>query len=155
MHENFKQHIESLHPSFERLVRGVSFTFGSLPRQLPQAGIYLFSEGDKPLYVGRTNSLRQRLQQHCRPGSGHNSAPFAFRLAREARNVIKATYKAEGSRDQLVKEAEFATAFTAAKTRLRDMNIRVVEESDPLRQALLEMYVAVALEAPYNDFDNH
>lgn len=35
------------------------------------------------------------------------------------------------------------------------MNIRVVEESDPLRQALLEMYVAVALEAPYNDFDNH
>ena len=155
MHENFKQHIESLHPSFERLVRSVPFTFGSLPSQLPLAGIYLFSEGEKHLYVGRTNSLRRRLQQHCRPGSGHNSAPFAFRLAREARNVLKATYKAEGSRDQLVKEEAFALAFTAAKTRLRDMNIRVVEESDPLRQALLEMYVAVALEAPYNDFDNH
>lgn len=155
MHENFKQHVESLHPSFERLVRSAPFTFSSLPSKLPPSGIYLFSEGDKHLYVGRTNSLRKRLQQHCRPGSGHNSSPFAFRLAREARNIIKATYKAEGSRDQLVKEEEFAQAFTAAKTRLRDMSIRVVEESDPLRQALLEMYVAVALEAPYNDFDNH
>lgn len=155
MHEVFKAHVESLHPSFERLVRGTPFTFGSLPKKLPQAGVYLFSEGEKHLYVGRTNGLRTRIQQHCRPSSGGNTSPFAFRLAREERNILKATYKAEGSRDQLVKEVEFALAFTAAKTRLRDMNIRVVEESDPLRQALLEMYVAVALEAPYNDFDNH
>jgi len=35
------------------------------------------------------------------------------------------------------------------------MTIRVVEEADPLRQALLEMYVAIALDAKYNDFDNH
>ena len=33
--------------------------------------------------------------------------------------------------------------------------IRVVEEAAPLRQALLEMYVAIALDAKYNDFDNH
>ncbi|MDD1638507.1 MAG: hypothetical protein LUQ56_10310 [Methylococcaceae bacterium] len=46
-------------------------------------------------------------------------------------------------------------AFTDAKARLRAMNIRVVEECNPLRQALLEMYVAVALAATYNDFDNH
>jgi predicted GIY-YIG superfamily endonuclease len=155
MNENFRQHIESLHPSFEKLVRSVPFTFESLPKHLPLAGVYLFSEGDKHLYVGRTNRLRNRLQQHCRPGSGHNSAPFAFRLAREARNVLKATYRAEGSRTQLLQEAAFADAFTAAKSRMRSMHIRVVEESNPLRQALLEMYVAVTLEAPYNDFDNH
>ncbi len=68
---------------------------------------------------------------------------------------MKATYKTEGSRAQLIKEAAFAEAFTAAKGRLRAMHVRVVEESNPLRQALLEMYVAVVLEAPYNDFDNH
>jgi hypothetical protein len=55
----------------------------------------------------------------------------------------------------LLQDQDFVLAFTAAKARLRVMNIRVVEENNPLRQALLEMYVAVALAAPYNDFDNH
>ena len=114
-----------------------------------------FSEAERHLYVGRTNNLRKRLQQHCRPGSSHNSAPFAFRLAREERNVLKATYKTEGSRTHLLQNPEFARSFVTAKSRLCSMQIRVVEEADPLRQALLEMYVAVSLGAQYNDFDNH
>jgi hypothetical protein len=32
------------------------------------------------------------------------------------------------------------------------MDVRYVEETDPQRQALLEIYVAVVLETPYNDF---
>lgn len=155
MHEHFRRHIELLHPLFESLLRSDPFTFGSLPGHLPKAGIYLFTEADRDLYVGRTNSIRRRLQQHCRPSSTHNSAPFAFRLAREARHVLKATYRQEGSRAHLVQNPEFAAAFAAAKSRLCDMQIRVVEESNPLRQALLEMYVAVSLGTPYNDFDNH
>jgi hypothetical protein len=35
------------------------------------------------------------------------------------------------------------------------MDIRFIEESDPVRQALLEIYVASALQTPFNDFDNH
>ena len=35
------------------------------------------------------------------------------------------------------------------------MNVRYVHEKDPVRQALLEIYVAVATEAKYNDFDTH
>ncbi|MFZ2451099.1 MAG: GIY-YIG nuclease family protein [Methylovulum miyakonense] len=155
MNEQFRQHIESLHPSFEVLLSSGSFQFTSLPKALPKAGIYLFSNGEQHLYVGRTNSIRKRLQQHCRPNSSHNSAPFAFRLAREARKAPQATYKPQGSRKHLLQDPDFALAFTDAKAQLRTMNIRVVEESNPLRQALLEMYVAVALAAPYNDFDNH
>jgi len=155
MNENFKQHVDSLHPKFESLLQSSPFKFDTLPKELPKAGVYLFTEGDKHLYVGRTNSLRRRLQQHCRPGSGHNSSPFAFRLAREVRGVMKATYKFEGSRTALAQDAVFAEAFTHSKARLRAMTIRVVEEADPLRQALLEMYVAIALDAKYNDFDNH
>lgn len=155
MHEHFKQHVESLHPQFEKLLQSPTFTFDSLPKNLPKAGVYLFTEEDKHLYVGRTNGLRKRLQQHCRPGSGHNSAPFAFRLARELRGVMKATYKTEGSRASLIQDAAFAEAFSLSKARLRTMHVRVVEESNPLRQALLEMYVAMALDAKYNDFDNH
>lgn len=107
------------------------------------------------MYVGRTNNVRQRIQQHCRPGSGHNAATFAFRLAREERQILKATYTAEGSRENLLRDPHFSNAFVAAKSRVRAMDVRVVEESNPLRQALLEMYVAIVLDAPYNDFDNH
>lgn len=155
MNEHFRKHMESLHPSFETLLHCTPFAFDTLPKQLPKAGVYLFSEGQSHLYVGRTNDLRKRLQQHCRPSSSHNSAPFAFRLAREECNVLKATYKTEGSRAHLLQEPMFARSFVGAKARLCSMQIRVVEESDPLRQALLEMYVAVSLAARYNDFDNH
>ena len=155
MHEHFRQHVESLHPALESLLSSDSFTLSSLPDWLPKAGIYLFTDGEKHLYVGRSNSMRNRLHQHCRPSSLHNSAPFAFRLAREARNMLKATYKTEGSRAHLLQDPEFTAAFTAAKARLRTMRIRAVEERNPLRQALLEIYSAVSLEAPYNDFNNH
>lgn len=93
MNEQFRLHIESLHPLFEALLNSKPFQFVSLPKTLPKAGVYLFSDGEQHLYVGRTNSIRKRLQQHCRPSSSHNNAPFAFRLAREARNISQATYK--------------------------------------------------------------
>jgi len=35
------------------------------------------------------------------------------------------------------------------------MDVRYVEETDPLRQALLEIYVSIVLKTPYNDFDTH
>lgn len=155
MNEQFKQHVESLHPKFEKLIQSIPFTFSTLPKELPKAGVYLFTEGESHLYVGRTNGLRKRLQQHCRASSSHNSSPFAFRLARERQGVLKATYKTEGSRTALIQDAAFAEAFVISKARLREMTIRVVEEGEPLRQALLEMYVALALDAKYNDFDNH
>lgn len=49
----------------------------------------------------------------------------------------------------------FINAFTSAKARICEMELRFVEETDPVRQTLLEVYVAVVLEAAYNDFDNH
>jgi len=35
------------------------------------------------------------------------------------------------------------------------MEVRYVGESDPLKQALLEIYVAVVTKAKFNDFDTH
>ncbi len=148
MNDRFLQHIESLHPSFDALLACIPFTFSELPKQLPDAGIYLFTEGDRHLYVGRTNRLRKRLQQHCRPGSPHSSSPFAFRLAREARNIQKASHTPKGSRKQLMEDLAFSAAFGSSKMRISNMHIRVIEESNPFRQALLEIYTAVSLEAP-------
>ena len=35
------------------------------------------------------------------------------------------------------------------------MELRYVEETDPLRQALLEIYASIVHATPYNDFNTH
>jgi hypothetical protein len=71
MDARFRELIDSLEPQFRRLVAMTPMKYGSLPRQIPTRGIYLFSDGQRHLYVGRTNRLRQRLQNHCRPSGTH------------------------------------------------------------------------------------
>ena len=154
MDNRFRAHVKALHPSFKHLVAMAPVSV-PLPRGMPARGVYLFSEGERHLYVGRTNRLRQRLLEHGRRGSDHNSAPFAFQLAREATGRTTATYQTTGSRGELQADPLFADAFTVARQRVRAMNIRFVEQPVPLGQALLEIYVAVALQTPYNDFDTH
>ncbi len=119
-------------------------------------GVYLFSEGDQHLYIGRSNNLRQRYRQHSTPGSQHNQAVFAFKLARVATGRIKPAYvSGNDSRKGLLENAEFMEAFKQAKRRVRRMDYRFVEEADQTRQALLEIYCAVVLGCLYNDFDTH
>ncbi len=84
------------------------------------------------------------------------AASFAFRLARTTTGNLKAAYtRGEGSRKALMKDPVFVKAFDDARDRIRRMELRFVEEADPLRQGLLEIYVAVVLHTPYNDFDTH
>ena len=80
---------------------------------------------------------------------------FAFKLARELTGRVEAIYQAEGSRAALDDGPEFAAAFSEAKARVRQMELRYFAEDDPLRQALLKIHAAVVLETPYNDFETH
>ena len=155
MHEAFREYVDTLHPSFERLLQVTPVKIKDLPRNAPAKCIYLFSEGSLHLYVGRTKNLRQRLRQHSIPASQHTQAVFAFRLARESTGSLVATYTVSGSRAALCAQNEFGSAFTLAKERVRNMDVRYVEEKDALRQALLEIYVSVVLKTPYNDFETH
>ncbi len=154
MNEKFRVFVEGLHPKFENLMSMEPLTEGKLPKDMPESGIYLFSEGDNHLYIGRTRNLRRRYYQHCRPSSKHNHAPFAFKLAKKALNIGKATYRpGEGSRIGLSENVEFALAFSQALARIRNMEFRFVEETDPTAQCLLEVYASVALQTPHNDFE--
>ena len=54
-----------------------------------------------------------------------------------------------------MEDPAFASAFEVAKARIRAMQVRFVEVADPIRQTILEVYVALALSTPYNDFDTH
>lgn len=155
MDQRFRQLVESLDDSFQRLMSMEPVKITALPSKMSAAGVYLFSEEGRHLYVGRSDRLRARLQEHSRPSSPHSRAPFAFRLAREATGRTQATYDINGSRSELAKDPAFSERFREEKERVRRMEIRFVEERDPLRQALLEIYVAVALRTPYNVFETH
>ena len=115
MNQKFRDLLESLEPKYQALVAMQPIRFGSLPKVMPERGIYLFSEGTQHLYVGRTNGIRKRLQNHCRLSSTHFTATFAFRIARHATGQTKASYKATGSRSELCKDAVFGPAFEVAR----------------------------------------
>lgn len=142
---------------FKRLMEMPPFTYHSRPNSLAAiGGIYLFSEDDRHLYVGRTNNVKRRLSDHCGAGSGHNAAPFAFILARKATGHTTPSYEKNGlTRKALMLDLMFCGAFEAAKERIALMQIRYVPVSDPVCQTLLEVYVATALQTEHNDFDNH
>ena len=121
---------------------------------IPEKGIYVFYENDVPLYVGRSGRLRRRLLEHGQPSSWHNSATFAFILAFEEAEEQGMAVKSR-TRTELQNDELFGPLYLQAKRRVSRMQIRVVEVSDPIEQTLFEVYAALKLEAPYNDFENH
>jgi len=156
MHETFAALVNGLNPKFEKLLEMTPCRAGQFPKTVPLQGVYLFSEGDAYLYVGRSNKIRSRYGRHCNPGATHRMAAFAFKLAREATGRMTASYKDdENSRKNLMLDQAFRTAFDEAKRRIRAMDFRFVEERDQNAQALLEIYCTLALNAKYNDFDTH
>jgi hypothetical protein len=153
---HFFAHVEALPASLDRLVNMRPFIFSQRTTPLPTTGgVYLFTEADQGLYVGRAKNLRNRLGQHCRQGTRHNAAGFAFLLARHATNQPRPTYRRGEGRAELIRDPRFMAAFVAAKERISRMRVRYVEEDDPIRQMLLEVYAAIALKTPYNDFETH
>jgi hypothetical protein len=153
MDQKFKDMIDGLHRKYEDLMAMSPVTIGTTPNKCPIGGIYLFSENDAHLYAGRTKrKIKDRLKAHV---STADDCPFAWHLAREATGIKKATYKKDGSRSDLLSKPEFRQAYDSAKERIKRMEVRFVGEPNPLKQTLLEIYVAVVSEAKYNDFDTH
>lgn len=153
MTENFDQVMVDVKKQYEALLDAQVHKMEKLPQQMPKAGIYLLSEQGRALYVGRTNNLRKRLQYHTR--NSHNQATLAFLLARRDTRKTKASYQKMGSRSDLLNDPFFRTAFDAARSRIKRMDVRFIEEENPIKQALLEIYVAFKVKAEYNDFDTH
>jgi hypothetical protein len=153
MDNKFRNLIENLAGKYEELMAMVPLAIDNVPSNCPTGGVYLFTENGVHLYTGRTKRrIKERLKNHV---SSADDCPFAWRLAREKTGNIKASYKTRGSRKHLLSQPEFKQAYEEAKNRIRQMEIRYVSEPDPLKQTLLEVYVAVVSNAKYNDFDTH
>ena len=129
-------------------------------------GIYVFYEDEKPMYVGRSDRLKQRLSQHGLPSSGHNSASFAFNIARldylnekirtetdDVEDVIRRILQMD--RNELANDSEFKGLFSEARQRVKNMSIRVVEIQDPIEQTIFEVYAHMKLGTSFNSFENH
>ena len=122
-------------------------------QNVPDRGIYVFyDEKDRPLYVGRSDRMRKRLLAHSRPSSGHESATFAFILAKEKLVNPETGTK---SRKALQSEEEFSKKYLETKIDVSKMRVRVIEIIEPTEQALFEIYAALELNTPYNVWENH
>ena len=116
MHPRFLSAVATLDEKMNHLLACVPRVFGNLPVAMSTAGVYLFTEAGRHLYVGRSNRLRARYFLHCRKGSKQNQASFAYRLAREALGIERPSYvPGPGSRTGLAATTEFAEAFATAK----------------------------------------
>lgn len=129
--------------------------------ELPDRGVYVFYENTKPkpVYVGRSNKMRERIQQHGRNSSKHNSASFAFLLAVDSAQEQGIDCQSR-SRAELERDKEFKPLFSDAKQRIQQMQCRVVEVTDAIEQAVFEIYAALELgttrdQGGYNDFETH
>lgn len=97
---------------------------------LPQKGIYVFCENNLPIYVGRTNRMRNRLKEHGRQSSGHNKAPFAFNIAKK--EAIRLGLNVGLSRSDLENNPDFVPLFQTAKQRVSEMSVRVISIDDQI-----------------------
>jgi hypothetical protein len=103
--------------------------------------------------VPAESEMQLDIQDQCYPTSENPDAghPLSW-LELSGGNL---SHLPKGSRVALCAEPKFGAAFLQAKERVRAMDVRYVEETDPLRQVLLEVYVLIILKTPYNDFDTH
>jgi hypothetical protein len=152
LNRNFKKAVDSLHPKFNELLESNPFRPGS---SLPEAGVYLFMEKGRAKYVGRSKNIKRRFQQHRNDGSPPNQAGFATLIAKKELGIETDYRPGPNTHARLQKNRKFMKAFRAAKARIKKMQFRAVAENDATCQALLEVYCAVALNAPYNDFKTH
>jgi len=70
MNTIFQQYIDKLPILMEQLRNSDLITTNNL-QTVPSKGIYVFYEDGQPVYVGRSNNMKTRIQFHCRPSSGH------------------------------------------------------------------------------------
>jgi hypothetical protein len=120
-----------------------------------EPGVYLFSGADGvPIYVGQTRNLRERIGQHCRPGSPQNHASLAFNIAKKT--AAGAEVDIVGFRAEVAAREDFREHFEVAKRRVAEMPIQYVLEDRSDLRTVFEVFATHALGLhEYNDFETH
>jgi|GEM_PF-1607019 len=132
-------------------------------RDLPPAtyGVYLFSEGGKPRYVGRVglterskragkkfSNFRTRLRGHIRPR--HNEGTYAY--ARTVRSFHRKKKPLARTRKENCADPEFMVEFRRQCERIARWDFQVVEITDNRLAAVFEIYAATVLGLRHQTF---
>lgn len=151
----FKDIIKQMPVLFKRLEKTPMTERSNVQKQFPfKGGIYVLYENNSPMYVGRTKrQIAKRVLIHGRACSKHNSASFAFSLAKEQAN--QAGFNLLRTRRQLEQDKQFDAIFRRQKERVCKMKVKAVQVSAPEIQAIFEIYVSLKLGTKYNDFNTH
>jgi hypothetical protein len=155
MGEDILQVDNKMHELMKNLLNAPLLSRDNL-KDIPSKGLYVFYENDTPIYVGISgkNRMKKRIMGHGRKSGVHNSATFAFNIAKKDAEKIGLNIKEK--RKILQKIPEFADLYTQAKERVSKMKVRVVEINDPNFRALFEIYAALVLNTTeYNSFETH
>src|SRR5580692_2795792 len=108
MTPSFEDVLSKMEALFQKFVGAPRMNFSEKSDFPEGPGLYLLSEGDLDLYVGRSSrGLKKRLKGHS--VGTHFSSSFAFLLARDETGM-RATYKKEGSRAELMNNPIFRPA---------------------------------------------
>jgi predicted GIY-YIG superfamily endonuclease len=152
LNETFAKHASHMPALFASLIEAGPKPVGASGH--PTApGIYLLVDAaGKIRHVGRTRNLRQRLRAHRTPN--HNSASFAFRLARRELGIA-ASYTKANSRAALQADETFGACFRRHVAAVSNMTVRFLPVPDPIDQYLLELYAVLELGMPADEFDTH
>lgn len=154
MLNSFDEVISQMKPLMDKLLSGPALGRGQLT-SIPRKGIYVFYEDGKPIYVGRSNRMKERIQEHGRNSSKHESATFAFNLALEHLGAFSG-HDANNTRKEIQEDPSFERVFAEQKARVRNMQVRVVEIEDQILQTIFEVYAVIHLgTGAHNSFDTH
>jgi hypothetical protein len=152
--EQFDRAIVRMRPLLDELLAAPKRTVADHPKVPSVPGIYLFSENDRPIYVGQSRKLSRRLRFHTGLTSKQNQASFAFNIAK--REAHLAGLDIARFRKVLEADPDFAHHFDDAKARVRSMEVQFIELEDPIERTLFEVYVSLALKTTeFNRFETH
>jgi hypothetical protein len=153
MDRDFQDSIKNLEQKYRKLMSMSPIEAEKIPNNTPKGGVYLFTENGVHLYVGRTKrEIYKRVRNHF---SGAENCPIAWYLVLKQTGKKPGYTKKDSKKNLLSNNKSVHDAYYKAMERTRKMKVRYIQEDDPLRQALLEIYVAIATKAKRNDFDTH
>ena len=155
MSARFGKLIDKMPTNLKLLLEQLPITIDKIGiNKMPQKGVYVFFEDTKPIYVGRSNRLKERLKEHSSSSSDHYSATLAFRIAKKSALVLQIRAK-KRTNEQLMKNSDFVKKFKAAKERISRVKIRYIPIEDQIEQAIFEIYAHLELDTELNDFNTH
>lgn len=127
---------------------GVAALCGRLGVSKDFSGCYVLLDAGRPIYVGISRSVLQRLRQHVR-GTSHFDASLAYRIAasRQPHNQTRSAAMAD---------TVFQAGFREAQAYLRGLQVAFLEIDNPLELYLLEAFAAMELNTcDWNTFETH